>query len=114
MLRAPEIKLIKSDAISAVQKESIEKPGVICCASRSSSAFRTKENSPSVTMVIGKVKRERIGLTVMLIMPIINTAKIAAVQLLITNPGNIYVRINSVMVFTMNHLSMILNLVKPF
>ena len=51
------------DPSIAVPKVSIVNPGTIALNNNRSNALIKKENSPSVTMVIGKVKSTRSGLT---------------------------------------------------
>jgi len=51
------------DPSIAVLNVSIVNPGTIALNNNRSNALIKKENRPSVTMVIGKVKSTRIGLT---------------------------------------------------
>ena len=82
---------------SAVQKPSTLKSGMILAARRMSSAFITKENSPSVMSVSGSVKRRMIGRINRLIAPS-TTASTSAPTTVTVTPGSRYAAIKMVIV----------------
>lgn len=99
------IKLNKREAIKAVKKPSMVKPGVHFAANKSISALIIQENNPRVRIVIGKVKRWRRGLIVILISPIISTAIIAFVHSVMLKPGKNLAMIRRVITLTINHFA---------
>jgi hypothetical protein len=97
--------LKRREAINAVKKLSISKPGVQRAASNNIKALITHENNPRVRIEIGNVKSFKIGFIVMFISPITSTAMIAYCHSVISKPGRNLARISNVMTFTINHLS---------
>lgn len=73
----------------AVQNPDTEKSGTIIAANKISNALITRENNPSVTIVIGKVKIKIIGLINILIIPS-TIARIKAPSTVTVTPGNKY------------------------
>jgi hypothetical protein len=51
----------RKEAMKALPKESIEKPGTNHVTDQNKSAFRTKVKSPRERMLIGSVNKKRIG-----------------------------------------------------
>jgi len=71
----------------AVQKPSTEKPTTIFDDKRISKALITKVNKPSVKILIGKVRINKIGLMTALIMPSTKANKTAVQKPVRTTPG---------------------------
>ena len=72
---------------NAGKKPATSKPGVIAPANQIVMALITNKNKPKDTIVKGKVKITKIGLTTAFTNPNIIAATIAATKLLTTNPG---------------------------
>jgi hypothetical protein len=74
---------------SAVQNPETEKSGTIRAANKIKVAFITRENRPSVSIVIGNVSTKIIGLMNIFITPN-TTAKISAPDKVTDTPGSTY------------------------
>ncbi len=76
--------------ISAQRKPSTLKPGTMLLVRRIRSALMTKVKSPSVTILIGSVRRSSTGLIIALMIPKTTAVTKAARKLLTCTPGSKY------------------------
>ncbi len=82
---------ITIEAIMAVKKESIRKPGMKLETRKRSVALITKRKRPRVRIVTGRVSITKIGLIRALRIAITRATKIAVRNESILNPGTMYV-----------------------
>lgn len=78
-----------TEKATAHQKFLTEKFGTIIATRSTNNAFITTVKSPSVMMLIGRVRKIRIGLSKVLTSPNTNAATKAVIQLAIVTPGSI-------------------------
>ena len=87
--------LVINAPMTALKKLSIANPGTIAAVSQYVSALMMSRNTPSVTTVIGKVRKMRTGRIKALINPKIKAAAKAAATLDKVTPGTIQSTRNS-------------------